>query len=282
MSHHSLYESKWINLVFENRNKEYGAFQLRKETTKTSFQALSLGILLCTSLIVLPNLISHPSEITIPSVPDWSETVIQLQDIYSSEKEEAPAPALSEVKAQTPIDVIDKKQLINPVVVSAPQANADVEFTMDKPIPKDNSTDGIAIAGSSTGTADGVVNGTGIGNGTAVGNGTDGTSSEIVINEMLDKKPQFPGGIEKFYRYVGNNFRSPVLDETKNVRIYVSFIVEKDGSMSSIKVLNKPGQALEKEAIRVLNSIKVKWTPGIYNSKPVRTAYNLPITVQVN
>ena len=193
----------------------------------------------------------------------------------------AAAPALPEAKAQTASDVVDKTQLINPTVVSAPLANSDVEFTMDKPIPKDSSTDGIVIAGSSSSTGgQGVLNGSGDGTGT----GTDGIGSgtDVVNNAILDKKPQFPGGIEKFYRYVGNNFRSPMLDETKNVRIYVSFVVERDGSMSNIQVINKPGQALEKEALRVLNSIKTKWTPGIYNSKPVRTAYNLPITVQIN
>lgn len=280
MSQHSLYESNWINLVFENKNKEYGAFQLRQETTKTSFNALFIGISLCAALIILPNLLIHPKHITVPSVPDFTETVIELKDIYSAEKQEAAAAALPEAKAQTPIEVIDKTQLINPIVVSAPQATPNVEFTAQNTNPKDSTTDGILTTGSSSGTGEGVVNGTS--NGTGIGTDGTNTESETLIAEMLDKKPQFPGGIEKFYRYIANHFNSPTLDETKNVRIFVSFVVEKDGSMSNIKVINKPGQVLEKEAIRVLNSIKMKWTPGIYNSKPVRTAYNLPITVQIN
>lgn len=280
MSKLNLYESNWTNLVFENKNKEYGAYQLRQETTKTSLNSLFIGILLCAALVSLPKLLTNSKEITVPSVPDLTETVIQLQDIYSPRRHEAAAPALPEIKAQTPIEIIDKTQLINPTVVKASLATPDVEYTLENTNTKDSTTDGLVISGSSTGTAGGVLNGTGTETGTAI-DGT-GTGNETLIAEMLDSKPQFPGGIEKFYRYIGNNFNSPTLDENRNVRIFVSFVVEKDGSMSSIKVINKPGAVLEKEAIRVLKSIKTKWTPGILHSKPVRTAYNLPITVQIN
>lgn len=281
MSQHSLYESNWINLVFENRNKEYGAFQLRQETTKTSFNALFIGILVCSALVILPNLLLHPKEITVPTVPEMQDRIIELTDIYQAEIQEAAAAALP-AQQQTATEEIDSKQLINPTVVSATQATPVVEFTLERNNPVESTTDGLVIAGSGTGTGEGVANGTGSGIGT--GTATDGTGSgtETHIAEMLDKKPQFPGGIEKFYRYIGNNFRSPIMDETKSIRIFVSFVVERDGSMSNIKVINKPGQALEKEAIRVLQSIKTKWTPGMLNSKPVRTAYNLPITVLID
>lgn len=284
MSQHSLYESNWINLVFENRNKEYGAFQLRQETTKTSFNALFIGILVCSALIILPNLLLHPKEITVPSVPEIQDRIIELTDIYQAEQQAAAAQALPEIERQTPNEVIDKEQLINPTVVSATQATAVVEFTTERTNPVDSTTDGLVVAGSGNGTGEGVLNGTGSGNVNGTGTGTDGigNGTETHIAEMLDKKPQFPGGIEKFYRYVGNNFRSPMMDETKAIRIFVSFVVERDGSMSNIKVMNKPGQALEKEAIRVLQSIKTKWSPGMLNSKPVRTAYNLPIVVQID
>jgi len=284
MSQHSLYESNWINLVFENRNKEYGAFQLRQETTKTSFNALFIGILVCSALVILPNLLLHPKQITVPSVPEMQDRIIELTDIYQAEQQAAAAQALPEIERQTPNEVIDKEQLVNPTVVSATQATAVVEFTTERTNPVDSTTDGLVVAGSGNGTGEGVLNGTGSGNVNGTGTGTDGigTGTETHIAEMLDKKPQFPGGIEKFYRYVGNNFRSPMMDETKAIRIFVSFVVERDGSMSNIKVMNKPGQALEKEAIRVLQSIKTKWSPGMLNSKPVRTAYNLPIVVQID
>ena len=283
MSNHSLYESNWINLVFENRNKEYGAFQLRQETTKTSFKALTLGILFCTALIVIPNVLHlfNGKEISIPVKVDWSETVLQLDDIYQAEKQpEAAAPAPPAVQSQSTTDAIDSKQLINPVVVSAPQATPVDTYTLDRTNPVENPTNGMTTTGSEGGVIGGVVGGTPNATGVGTGNG-DTSGTEIVNSGVLDRKPEFPGGIEKFYRYVGNHFVSPAMEESKNVRIFVSFVVEKDGSMTDIKVLNRPGAALEREAVRVLKSIKAKWTPGVYNSKPVRTAYNLPIVVQV-
>ena len=282
MSKLSLYENNWINLVFENRNKEYGAFQLRQETTKTSFQALTLGIVLCTSLIVLPNLLHliNGKVVSPPPTINWDETIIQLKDIYTTEqKKEATPPAAPPAQSQKVTDAIEKtKQLINPTVVKPIEATPAEKYTLDKTEPTDKPADGLTVSGTSSGIEGGIIGGTGTDSSTGT---AEGSNTEVMIDAVLDKKPQFPGGIEKFYRYVGTHFNSPTMDESKTVRILVSFVVEKDGSMTSIKVTNKPGAALEKEAIRVLNSIKIKWSPGIYNAKPVRTAYNLPIVVQV-
>jgi protein TonB len=64
-------------------------------------------------------------------------------------------------------------------------------------------------------------------------------------------------------------------------KIYVSFVVEKDGSITAIKVVRDPGYGLGKEAERVLKSVKTKWSPGIQNGKPVRASFNLPITINI-
>ncbi|MES2240077.1 MAG: energy transducer TonB [Bacteroidota bacterium] len=281
MSKLNLYESKWTNLVFENKNKEYGAYQLRQETTKTSIHALSLGVLLCTALIVIPSLLTNQKDNTASILPVIKETVVQLTDIYQEQikEEAAAAPALPEVQQQKATENIEAKQLINPTVVSATQATPVTDFTLTRNNPTDSTTEGIGVSGSNTSNGNGVVGGTEAGTGTTISN-TNG--NETVITELLDKKPQFPGGIEKFYRYVSNNFNSPTLEEGKTVRIFVSFVVERDGSMSNIKVINNPGAALEKEAIRVLKSIKAKWTPGMIKSTAVRTAYNLPILLQID
>src|SRR5690606_7017182 len=98
---------------------------------------------------------------------------------------------------------------------------------------------------------------------------------------ILDRQPRYPGGIDFFYRYVGDNFKNPDLDDVKTVRVIVMFVIEKDGTMTDIKVARDPGYGLGKEAIRVLKSLKTKWEPGIKHGKPVRTAYTLPITVTI-
>ncbi|MNY48601.1 Gram-negative bacterial tonB protein [compost metagenome] len=64
------------------------------------------------------------------------------------------------------------------------------------------------------------------------------------------------------------------------MKVYVSFVIERDGSITDITVIKDPGYGLGKEAVRVLKSLKTKWTPGVLNGKTVRTAYNLPITIK--
>ncbi|MNY71524.1 Gram-negative bacterial tonB protein [compost metagenome] len=64
-------------------------------------------------------------------------------------------------------------------------------------------------------------------------------------------------------------------------KIYVSFVIEEDGSMSDIKVVRDPGYGLGKEAVRVIKLIKEKWQPETQDGKPVKTSYTLPITINI-
>ena len=73
----------------------------------------------------------------------------------------------------------------------------------------------------------------------------------------------------------------PNTDENLATKIYVSYVIEKDGSMTNIKVLSDPGYGLGNEAVRVLKSITQKWNPGKIDEAVVRTLYNLPITINV-
>lgn len=277
MSKLSLYESKWINLVFENKNKEYGAFQLRQESTKTSLFALFMGLLLCTSLMCIPKilLLINPDKDNTSTPSEITEQIIEVTKIFPNQIKKTAEPVLPKAIQQKPIERIDKKQLINPTIVKSALATPNIATNLENNSIKNTTSDGTAIIGSNT--SSGLGTGTGIETGTITDSGND-----IVTNELLDKKPQFPGGMEKFYTYVGNKFITPTIDDEKTIRIYVSFVVEKDGSMTDIQVRNNPGYGLEKEAIRVLKSLKTKWIPGMIGSKPVRTAYNLPIAVQIN
>jgi len=273
MSKLSIYESKWTDLVFQNKNKEYGAYQLRQESSKNSVTALFMGLLLITvigSASVLINKLRPPvSDPTTETPPIYEDpmTVVNVDPNIAPPPPAPPAPIMEQSVAST----TEAIQLTNPVVATT-----------------ENSVENIA---PNTENAPAVVNTTG--NGTAVnampttGGGGNGdvasaapSTNEPVSSAILDKVPEFPGGIAQFYKYVGNNFRRPDLDMEKKLKVYVFFIVEKDGSLTDITVKNDPGYGMGKEAIRVLKSLKTKWSPGILDGKPVRTAYSLPITVK--
>ncbi|REG96471.1 M56 family metallopeptidase [Flavobacterium aquicola] len=113
------------------------------------------------------------------------------------------------------------------------------------------------------------------------------TDSIRKLDEMVhslaevEKEPEFPGGIEKFYQFVGENFKLPkTADDAKlKGKIYTTFVIEKDGSLSDIKVTLDIGYGTWKETLRVLK-LCPNWNPGEIYDKPVRTLYSLPITIQ--
>jgi hypothetical protein len=94
----------------------------------------------------------------------------------------------------------------------------------------------------------------------------------------IEVKPEFPGGIEKFYSFVQKNYQMPDQEGLKG-KVYVTFVVEKDGSLTDIKVLRDIGYGTGKEAIRVLKATP-RWNPGEQNGKRVRCTFSVPISLQ--
>lgn len=95
------------------------------------------------------------------------------------------------------------------------------------------------------------------------------------------KGPEFPGGMVEFYKFIGKNFKMPA-EASKNKiegKVLMEFMVEKDGSLSEIKIIKDLGNGLGDEATRVLK-LSPKWNPATQDGKPVRVTYALPITIK--
>jgi len=102
--------------------------------------------------------------------------------------------------------------------------------------------------------------------------------TSIYNSAGIEVKPDFPGGLEKVHEFIGKNFQVPEEEGLKG-KIFVTFVVEKDGSLSDIKVLRDIGYGTGKEVIRVLKTCP-RWVPGEQNGKKVRVLYSLPISIQ--
>lgn len=266
MSRLSIYETRWIDLVFENRNKEYGAYQLRRESSRTTVIAFFSGILLITvigAVFTIANVFGKP---------------IVLEVV----------PTIDEILTVTPYTVLPDEPKTQ---VTRSQTNTPQEPTVLVPMVVSSTPDVLVAIPTNNETLANQTLHSGTESGTGTGTSTETISNPIVpiddgktINNTaeLDKLPEFPGGINKFYTYVGNNFEKPEIEGMSTIKVYVSFVIEKDGTMTDIQVKRDPGYGLGKEAIRVLKSLKTKWSPGMIGSKPVRTSYNLPISVQMD
>jgi TonB family protein len=94
----------------------------------------------------------------------------------------------------------------------------------------------------------------------------------------VERTPTFPGGMDEFYHYLKNSLKYPAAAKANNVqgKVFLSFIVETDGSLKDIKVLRKLGSGTDEEAVRVLKE-SPKWVPGMLEGRPVRVLYNIPI-----
>lgn len=104
------------------------------------------------------------------------------------------------------------------------------------------------------------------------------TENKVYQTASIETKPNFNGGLNSFYQFIGQNYRVPDVEGLKG-KIVMTFVVEKDGSLTDIKVLKDLGYGTGNEAIRVLKMCP-KWTPGKQNGIPIRCVYTLPISIR--
>ena len=109
------------------------------------------------------------------------------------------------------------------------------------------------------------------------------TKKNDMLFNVVEVMPQYPGGQIAMMKYIMENMKYPkqAMKEGIQGRVAVSFIVEKDGSISDVKPILSVHPLLNKEAVRVVKSMP-KWTPGKQNGKPVRVRFNLPIMFKLN
>lgn len=276
MSKVSVFDHGWIDLVFEGRNQEYGAYQLRKQDSKTTILAFFTGVGIMALLVSIPMIINYlrPQDI-IPDVPsdpgglvivEIEQPVLELPKPKPTVEEPAGAAAQSNVsttefKPLAPTTDPVTTTITTQQLITSPPAAATTEGTGTGP-----SIGPVGPASSGTGPSPAATSSTGSG------------PIEIVV----DVTPEYPGGLDAFRRDVANKFKTPDIENLSVIKVLVSFVVEPDGTLSNIKATRDPGYGLGTEAVRVLKSLKTKWKPGMKGGKAVRTAYSLPITVKIN
>ncbi len=103
------------------------------------------------------------------------------------------------------------------------------------------------------------------------------------IYQIVEVMPEFPGGTEKFMEYLSGNIKYPEEAKEKGIsgRVFIQFVVEKDGSVSNVKVAKGIGKECDDEAVRVVKAMP-KWKPGLMKGKPVRVNYMLPVNFKLD
>jgi protein TonB len=268
----SVISKSWIELVFENRNQTYGAYELRKNSNQYTVRAFFLALAFLGAGISALVYASQSSKSTVPTTvedPIFGTTVTVTKVVYDTPK---PKPVLNTKKITTP----EAQGNLGFVTVTTSSAASDVAASTVSTTA--SATGETNLSGSINGTETGAVSVT---SSTSATTGTEiSTSPETLSTALVDKMPEYPGGLQAFYKYVVQNFERPEMESGETLQVIVSFIVETDGSLSNIKVLRDAGNGTAAAAVKVLKGLKTKWKPGIKSGKAVRTVYNLPITLK--
>lgn len=259
-----IFTNQWLDIVFEGRNKAYGAYVLRKANTKTTVKALVIGAIifaLAVSAPLIASLIPNSSEET--EILDTKITAIKLPPKPEEIKRDLPPPP-------PPAPKVDQVKFVKPVVAKADEITEEPPKIVEL---KDKKLGTETVKGN----PDAELTVAPVGNGTGTSAVVE-EDNQIYNTAGIEVKPDFPGGMDKFYKYVGNNYQTPEEEGLKG-KVYITFVVEKDGSLTDIKVIRDIGYGTGKEAVRVLKKCP-RWTPGEQNGKKVRVLYSLPITIQ--
>lgn len=272
MSKIDLISSDWVDLVFEGRNKAYGAYRLRKSTTKRNILAMvAVVILLVVAFIIL----------TVKNFVDEQRAKVAMTQVAELTNYDQPKKK-AEVK-QKKVEVEPERvveRVKSSIKFTAPVIKKDEEVKPDEEL---KTQDELMSTKTAIGSFD--VKGNDDANGEIL------KAKEVIaepeppkheeenkVFDIVEQQPLFPGGPEALVKYLSENTKYPVVAQENGVqgRVTVQFVVEKDGSISDVHVLRGVDPSLDKEAVRVVKSMP-RWTPGKQNGITVRVNYRVPV-----
>jgi protein TonB len=271
-----LIEDGWVDLVFEGKNKEYGAYVLRQETGRRNVKALIwvlIGIAIIFAVVFVNGVVQNAMKQNV-SV----ETDIELSKLAT--KKEAKVERKEPIKVEVEQRVVEKVK--SSVKFTAPEIKKDDEV---KPEDEIKSQDDLAKTNTAIGTFD--VKGNDEAEGEVL------KAKEVIADEkpkeeetkvfdVVEQMPEFPGGQAALLKWIGDNIKYPAIAEENGIqgRVVCTFVVERDGSVTDVQVARSIDPSLDKEAIRVLKKMP-KWIPGRQNGSPVRVKYTVPVTFRL-
>ena len=270
-----LSSKEWCDIVFDGKNKEYGAYQLRatsvKRHTKALLSVVIVLALILTAIILVMTGVFKSADEDINAKNEQEEVIMAPEDIpeeeeqmeipeqkpeeVQAEEEVAATQAVTEVKIVETVDkdreVKDQEQVLeNTAQLGADDHKGVEDVNRDrvvkevvevKPVEKPKEEGPLSVA-------------------------------------MVEQKPSFPGGESAMYKWLQDNIIYPAAASEEGVqgKVTVQFIVEKDGSITHVQVVRGKHPALDAEAARVIRKMH-RWTPGRNNGQPVRVTYHLPV-----
>lgn len=279
-----LYDPKWVDMVFANKNKEYGAYQLRKGTSSRNIKAIVI-LVIAAALIggFLAWKVIQQKQMEEQQAYMEAMQLAKAQEMAKKEDKKKQEPVKPKVEPKKEIPVARETQKF-----TAPVIKKDELVKEDNQLKQMDKLDDKAAVGNQD--VEGSKNRTveAVRNDIAVNTPPPppaAAPTEVVTNKVFDVvevMPSFPGGNGALMSYLSSNVKYPVVAQENGVqgRVIVSFVVERDGSISDVKVIRSVDPSLDREAARVVKSMP-KWNPGKQNGSAVRVKYNVPVSFRL-
>jgi len=272
MDPHKILQSNFLDIVFEGRNKEYGAYELRKHYNRRL--ALSLaGMIGVTMLLFVLFFLGQRGEGV--KKQDMLVKDVQLEQVVQEKKNEPVLPPPPPPKA--PLQKVEITKFTPPRIVAdnevkeedKPPVQEKLEDTRIGTFNQEGVKDAGIIAPPVSDAGKGVVEGPG-------GRGKDDYDKTFVKVEI---ESEYPGGPAAWLRYLNKNFRYPEEGLANEIQgmVVVQFIVDKQGGISDVQVVSGPVQGgLREEAMRVISKSGL-WIPAIQNGRQVKSYKRQPV-----
>lgn len=272
---------EWCEIVFEGKNKDFGAYKLRESSPARHTKAIvsvliALAIILTLLILSVNGVFNKPEEeqMAISTEQEIATFDAEEEEIEEEEEEQFQMPEPEEIIA--PEEVANQQQVTDLLIVEDDKIEEDKQVKNQEDVLENEAAVGAVDI-------------------------TEGTNdlNKVIIQEqviaapkvedeqpvsiaMVEQKPEFPGGEAAMYKWLVDNivYPSAASEEGVQGRVVVEFVVGKDGSISNVKVVRPRHPALDKEALRVVKAMP-KWLPGRNNGQPVKVTYTLPVTFKL-
>lgn len=261
-----------LDIIFEGRNKQYGAYFLRRTYQKNVRKALIIGALGVMFFMSAPLLYSKIMSSINPPRPKMNSTEVKLEDIELPKDnlppppppppKEIPPPPQATVKYVPPVvkpDAEVKKE--EPPVPPDPTKNAgvkDEKGTGEEKVPE--KAPEVPVAAPPV----------------------EAPKEDNEVYQVVEQQAEFPGGVTELMKYLNGNIKYPAIARENGIqgRVVLKFVVEKDGTVNGITVLKGIHELLDKEAIRVVKSMP-GWKAGKQGGRNVRSYFTLPVSFKL-
>jgi protein TonB len=243
-----------VELVFANRNKEYGAYVLRKKYEKRVLMAFIVTLSAILLAVIVPKLISLLSSVVSSDNAAMTEAITLAEPPPIDKTTPPPPPVIPPPPVQQTIKFTPPKVVKDEEVQEPPPTQEEVKETQVSTVTQEGSKDIIDVP------TDPVV------------------VEEEKVFTVVEEMPTFPGGEEQLFKYLRNNIKFPAVARENGIqgRVFVTFVVDKDGKVKDAKILRGIGGGCDEEALRVIRNMP-DWKAGKQNGRAVSVQYNLPV-----